>query len=116
MPQAMARHEHYMAHCLNLTSGMTVLDVGCGIGGPAKEIATFVDCKVVGLNINDYQIEKGREIAKAEDVGEEIMELVKGDFMVSPAVVTKQSKREHGCNRRRRPFPTRTTHSMPYTP
>ena len=61
---------------------MKVLDVGCGIGGPAKEIATFIDCKVVGLNNNDYQIEKGREIAQKEGVVEDFLELVKGDFMV----------------------------------
>ncbi|KAF2649369.1 sterol 24-C-methyltransferase [Lophiostoma macrostomum CBS 122681] len=84
MPQAMARHEHYMAHCLQLSSSMTVLDVGCGIGGPAKEIATFAGCKVVGLNNNEYQLQKGREIAKVEGVGEDVVELVKGDFMDMP--------------------------------
>lgn len=85
-PQAMARHEHYMAHKLNLTARMTVLDAGCGIGGPAKEIATFADCKVVGLNLNAYQIEKGREIALKEGVGEDVLELVEGDFMVSKSL------------------------------
>ena len=88
MPQAMARHEHYMAHRLQLTSDMTVLDVGCGIGGPAKEIATFAGCKVVGLNNNDYQLAKGRGIAKAEGIGEDRLELVKGDFMVSLVVAS----------------------------
>lgn len=33
-------------------------DVGCGIGGPARHIAAFSGCKVVGLNCNDYQIQR----------------------------------------------------------
>jgi sterol 24-C-methyltransferase len=90
MPQAMARHEHYMAHSLDLKPGIKVLDVGCGIGGPAKEIATFVDCKVVGLNINAYQIEKGKEIAQKEEVGEDVLELVEGDFMVCHFIVRRR--------------------------
>ena len=34
---------------------MKVLDVGCGVGGPAREIATFSGCHVTGLNNNAYQ-------------------------------------------------------------
>ena len=71
-----------MAHRLNLTAGTTVLDVGCGFGGPAKEIAKFVGCQVVGLNINAYQIEKGKEISLAQGIGEDVLELVQGDFLV----------------------------------
>ena len=33
-------------------------DVGCGVGGPAREIARFSGCHVTGLNNNDYQIER----------------------------------------------------------
>jgi sterol 24-C-methyltransferase len=83
VPQAMARHEHYLASHLNIHPGMKVLDVGCGIGGPAKEIAAFLGCKVIGININGYQIEKGKEFAKKEGVGEDTLEFVRGDFAVS---------------------------------
>ena len=40
---------------LGIQPGDVVLDVGCGVGGPAREIATFSECNVVGLNNNDYQ-------------------------------------------------------------
>jgi len=40
---------------LGIKPGEVVLDVGCGVGGPAREIATFTDANVVGLNNNDYQ-------------------------------------------------------------
>ena len=40
---------------LGIQAGDLVLDVGCGVGGPAREIATFTSSNVVGLNNNDYQ-------------------------------------------------------------
>lgn len=88
------RHEHYLAHRLNVTAGYKVLDLGCGIGGPAKEIATFADCKVVAVTNNAYQIQIGQEIAQKEGVGEDKLELILGDFMVCihPLHYKKQRK------------------------
>jgi sterol 24-C-methyltransferase len=80
--KATARHEHYLAHMMSLRSGMRVLDIGCGVGGPAKELAAFAGCQVVGLNNNGYQVRKATELAKAEGM-EKMVEFVKGDFMVS---------------------------------
>jgi cyclopropane fatty-acyl-phospholipid synthase-like methyltransferase len=40
---------------LGIQPGEVVLDVGCGVGGPAREIALFTDANIVGLNNNDYQ-------------------------------------------------------------
>ena len=80
--KATARHEHYLAHMMSLRPGMRVLDVGCGVGGPAKEIATFADCHIVGLNNNRYQVRKATELAKADGM-QKMVELVKGDVMVN---------------------------------
>ncbi|OAG03970.1 putative tocopherol O-methyltransferase [Paraphaeosphaeria sporulosa] len=81
--KATARHEHYLAHMISLRPGMRVLDVGCGVGGPAKELAAFAGCQVVGLNNNGYQVRKAAEMAKAEGM-EKMVEFVKGDFMDIP--------------------------------
>ena len=40
---------------------MCVQDVGCGIGGPGREIAKFSGATIVGLNCSDYQLERARE-------------------------------------------------------
>ncbi|KAF8473141.1 S-adenosyl-L-methionine-dependent methyltransferase [Kalaharituber pfeilii] len=78
--QAIARHEHYLAHKMGIKENSTVLDVGCGIGGPAREICRFTDCNIVGLNNNDYQIE--RAMWHTENAGlTPKMKYVKGDFM-----------------------------------
>lgn len=45
----LARHEHYLSANIGLKAGMKVLDVGCGVGGPAREIARFSDATIVGL-------------------------------------------------------------------
>ncbi|KAI0130498.1 S-adenosyl-L-methionine-dependent methyltransferase [Xylariales sp. AK1849] len=78
--QAIARHEHYLAHQIGIKEGMKVLDVGCGVGGPAREIAKFTGAHVTGLNNNDYQIERATHYAKKEGLSNQL-EFVKGDFM-----------------------------------
>lgn len=79
--QAVARHEHYLAYMINLRPGMNVLDVGCGVGGPAREMAKFTGCNVVGLNNNGYQIQRAVAHAKREGLDHKVS-FVKGDFMV----------------------------------
>jgi sterol 24-C-methyltransferase len=77
---SLARHEHYLAAQMSLRPGMRVLDVGCGIGGPAREIARFSDVKIVGLNNNEFQIGRARRYTEAAGLEDQI-QFVKGDFM-----------------------------------
>lgn len=65
---------------MNLKPGMRVLDVGCGIGGPAREIAQFADVQIVGLNNNDYQVGRARQLTKKAGLEKQISYTV-GDFM-----------------------------------
>lgn len=78
--QAIARHEHYLAAKLDLHEGQKVLDVGCGVGGPAREICHFSGCNIVGLNNNDYQVERANYYAQQQGLGDKC-KFVKGDFM-----------------------------------
>lgn len=78
--QATARHEHYLALKMGITENMKVLDVGCGVGGPAREICRFTDCSIVGLNNNDYQIERANFYSKKYHLDDKLS-FVKGDFM-----------------------------------
>ncbi len=60
---------------------MKVLDVGCGVGGPAREIARFANVNIVGLNNNDYQIERATNYAARYGMSNQLS-YTKGDFMV----------------------------------
>ncbi|KAG6861384.1 hypothetical protein C0995_000790 [Termitomyces sp. Mi166 len=77
---SLARHEHYLAAQMGLRPGMRVLDVGCGVGGPAREIAQFSDATIVGLNNNDFQINRARKYTARVGLEKQVT-FVKGDFM-----------------------------------
>jgi sterol 24-C-methyltransferase len=77
---SLARHEHYLASQMSLRPGMRVLDVGCGVGGPAREIVRFSDTTIVGLNNNEFQVGRARRYTKAAGLEDQI-QFVKGDFM-----------------------------------
>lgn len=65
---------------MGLKPGMRVLDVGCGVGGPAREIARFSGAHVTGVNNNQYQVNRATKYtAKAGLSGQ--VDFVKGDFM-----------------------------------
>lgn len=67
---------------MGIRDGMRVLDVGCGVGGPAREIAKFSGAHITGLNNNDYQIERATRYAAKEGLSDQLT-YVKGDFMVN---------------------------------
>jgi len=78
--ESILRHEYYLALRTGLKSGMKVIDLGCGVGGPARNISAFSGAQVVGLNNNDYQIKRAKkhtEKAKLQDM----CSYVKGDYM-----------------------------------
>lgn len=81
--QAIARHEHYLAMQLNVKPGMKVLDIGCGVGGPAREICHFTGAHITGLNNNDYQIERARIYSEKAGLASKT-QFIKGDFMKMP--------------------------------
>ncbi len=66
---------------MGLRENMRVLDVGCGVGGPARQIVKFSGANVVGLNNNDYQIERAIKYAAKEGLSSKL-NFAKGDFMV----------------------------------
>ncbi|KAK1259346.1 Cycloartenol-C-24-methyltransferase 1 [Acorus gramineus] len=81
--ESIKRHEHFLALQLGLKPGMKVLDVGCGIGGPLREIARFSSASVTGLNNNDYQISRGKELNHLAGV-HKTCDFLKADFMKMP--------------------------------
>ena len=56
------RHQRLMISKLELREGMTVIDVGCGIGGPMRRVVREAGVRAVGVNINQLQLEKSRAL------------------------------------------------------
>ncbi|XP_072986222.1 cycloartenol-C-24-methyltransferase 1-like [Typha latifolia] len=81
--ESIKRHEHFLALQLGLQRGMKVLDVGCGIGGPLREIARFSSTMITGLNNNEYQISRGKDLNRIAGLSESC-NFVKADFMKMP--------------------------------
>ncbi|CAL5201684.1 unnamed protein product [Lathyrus oleraceus] len=83
LKESIKRHEHFLALQLGLKPGQKVLDVGCGIGGPLREISRFSSASVTGLNNNEYQITRGKELNRKTGV-DKTCKFVKADFMKMP--------------------------------
>ena len=81
--ESLRRYEHYLALRLALQPGETVIDIGCGIGGPMRGIARFSGAPVIGINNNAYQISRAEKINAAKGLGEQCR-VIKGDFMAIP--------------------------------
>ena len=79
-PASLARYEHYIAHMLGLRPGMVAADLGCGVGGPLREIIRFSGAKIVGINNNAYQLERARKLTEEAGLSH-LAEFLEGDFM-----------------------------------
>ena len=53
-----AAHEARLASILQLQPGKKCLDVGCGVGGPMRTIASTSGAEVTGITINQYQVSR----------------------------------------------------------
>jgi len=78
------RHELWLANRLGLKEGMKAMDIGCGVGGPLKNIARFSKAQIVGLNNNEYQVSRAKRLASDYKLGN-LASYIKGDFMNIPA-------------------------------
>lgn len=52
------------AALVSITSDMHLLDIGCGIGGPARYFATEFGCRVTGIDLTDEYIDAASLLTK----------------------------------------------------
>lgn len=53
---ALTRHQHYLCSMLGLRPGMTVLNIGSGIGDIALELVRYANVTVVGVDSDDAKV------------------------------------------------------------
>lgn len=82
--EGIRRHEYTLAAQLTNCYGSDkkVLDVGCGIAGPARNISNFLQCSITGITLNPYQVQRGNELNDKDKCSK--VHSVEGDFMNLP--------------------------------
>ena len=62
LEESQIRHQRLMIAKLELQEGMKVVDVGCGIGGPMRNVVREAGVRVVGVNSSEIQLEKAKSL------------------------------------------------------
>jgi len=60
--------------------------MGCGVGGPARNIARYSGAEITGLNFNEYQVTKATKLT-AEANLEHLIKYDKVSFTVDSQLV-----------------------------
>jgi ubiquinone/menaquinone biosynthesis C-methylase UbiE len=78
-PQSTEELLGYLLEAAALEDGMTVLDAGCGVCGPALWFAAHRNIRIEALTISSVQVEKARQRVREEEREAQI-NVRKGDF------------------------------------
>ena len=62
LEQSKVRHQRLMISKLELQPDMTVIDVGCGVGGPMRRVVREAGVRAVGVNVNEIQLERAKKL------------------------------------------------------
>lgn len=79
LQDAQLRHQRRMIEQLQLESGLSVIDVGCGVGGPMRRVARESGARVLGVNINQTQLNQAQAL-NAAGVGD-MVDYLNASFM-----------------------------------
>jgi len=83
-----------------LTTGMRCLDIGAGVGGPARNIARFSGAEILGINNNAYQIKRAGILNQKAGL-DHLCSMIKCDFMnlkVEPSTFDAAYAMEATCH------------------
>ncbi len=80
LEEALVTTETRLADEGRFQAGMKILDVGCGVGGPALNIATHSGAHITGVNIVERQLDIARQRAADKGLTDQVR-FVLGDAM-----------------------------------
>jgi len=80
---SITRHEYYLALRLGVQPGDLVLDCGCGIGGPLRNLGAFTGARITGVTLNQYQVDRGNALCGEAGLADKC-KLVQADFHKMP--------------------------------
>jgi len=77
--QSILRAEYYLALRANIQPTSRVLDCGCGVGGPMRNIHQFTGADITGITINEYQADVANKYCKQKNIDDKCR-AIQGDF------------------------------------
>ncbi|MDE2902527.1 MAG: class I SAM-dependent methyltransferase [Chloroflexota bacterium] len=85
LEESKIRHQRLMIARLELRKGMTVIDVGCGIGGPMRRVIREAEVRVIGVNSSKVQLNKAK-VLNAEAGLDHMVDYLPCSFMDMGAI------------------------------
>lgn len=85
LEESQIKHQRQIIESLELEPGMSVIDVGCGIGGPMRRVVREADVRVLGVNINEQQLERARSLHAEAGIGD-MVDYLAASFMDMSAI------------------------------
>lgn len=77
--ESILRSEYFLALRTNIQPHHKVLDVGCGVGGPMRNIHQFTGAAITGVTINQYQVRVANQYSAQKGIGHKCR-VFQGDF------------------------------------
>jgi ubiquinone/menaquinone biosynthesis C-methylase UbiE len=53
-----------LAELAKIKAGMKILDIGCGVGGPARILAAEFGCKVIGIDLTESYVQTANKLTE----------------------------------------------------
>ena len=85
LEESQIRHQRAMIESLELEAGMQVIDVGCGIGGPMRRVVREAGVHVLGVNINEHQLNRAKALNEDAEIGH-MVDYLGASFMDMSAI------------------------------
>ncbi len=83
LEQSHEAYERELARIAQLKPGMRVIDIGCGIGGPAREMACCTGAHITGVSNSAWHVERGNQLSKEAGLQDQV-HLVRANFLTLP--------------------------------
>ena len=85
LEESQIRHQRLMIDKLELSEGMKVIDVGCGIGGPMRRVVREAGVRVTGVNNSEVQLNRAKSL-NAEAGVDHMVDYLECSFMDMGAI------------------------------
>lgn len=77
--ESIKRLEYYMAMRAGMGPNTKAIDIGCGVGGPMRNMQQFTGADITGVTLNEYQVKVGNKYCEQKGIADKCR-LVQGDF------------------------------------